>query len=284
MRSNGLTAPAYTPVADLDPVLATALLGELKAQGVAAYTKPVESTTTSGFDRPEFRDRVRDRLYVDAEASARVRELLADRDPELLDGNEDLTWAQLVAGFDQPLVTDVPPWPLAEGYPDPDTGLDDAPARPPRFRDPASEGKPPFAERRHKTSGWDRGTPGDDLATPTPRVDPGSDDDVRPHSGGFDDADFLASTSQRAQADDIDRFVPEPPPPLPRLAPHRQVAWLGVLGGPVLLLFAALFQITPPDWLAFFSVLAFIGGFITLVATMSGRDDGDWGSGNGAVV
>jgi hypothetical protein len=62
------------------------------------------------------------------------------------------------------------------------------------------------------------------------------------------------------------------------------VAWLGVLGGPVLLLFAALFQITPPDWLAFLSVLAFIGGFITLVATMSGRDDGDWGSGNGAVV
>lgn len=282
MRSNGLTAPAYTPVADLEPVLATALLAELKAQGVAAYTKPVESTTTSGFDRPEFRDRVRDRLYVDAEASARVRELLADRDPELLDGNEDLTWAQLVAGFDQPLVTDVPPWPLAEGYPDPGTGRDDAPARPPRFRDPASEGKPPFADRRQKTSGLGRGTPGDELVPPT--VDPASADHVGPHSGGFDDADFLASTSQSAQADDIDRFVPDPPPPLPRLAPHRQAAWLGVLGGPVLLLLAALFQIVPPDWVAFLSVLAFIGGFVTLVATMSSRDDGDGGSGNGAVV
>jgi len=281
MRSNGLTAPAYTPVADLDPVLATALLGELKSQGVAAYTKPVESTTTSGFDRPEFRDRVRDRLYVDAEASARVRELLADRDPELLDGNEDLTWAQLVAGFDQPLATDAPPWPLAEGYPEPGTGLDDAPARPPRFRDPASEGKPPFADRRQKTSGSGRSMPGDELEPP--RVDPRPVEDV-PHSGGFDDADFLASTSQSAQPDDSDRFVPDPPPPLPRLAPHRQVAWLGVLGGPVLLLFAALFQISPPDWLAFLSVLAFIGGFITLVATMSSRDDGDWGSGNGAVV
>ena len=106
MRSNGLTARSYTPVADLDPVLATALLDDLKHQGVAAYTKPVESTTTSGFDRPEFRVRVRDRLYVDAVAFTRVRDLLAERDPDLLDDNEDLTWAQLVAGFDQPLSTD----------------------------------------------------------------------------------------------------------------------------------------------------------------------------------
>ena len=43
MRSNGLTAATYTPVADLDPAVAETLLDDLKSQGVAAYAKPVEA-------------------------------------------------------------------------------------------------------------------------------------------------------------------------------------------------------------------------------------------------
>ncbi len=84
MRSNGLTAASYLPVADLDPRLSDALLVELREQGVAAYTRPVGSTSMSGFDRPEFRDGALDRLYVDATASQQVRDLLNDKDPTLV--------------------------------------------------------------------------------------------------------------------------------------------------------------------------------------------------------
>lgn len=115
MHSNGLTARSYTPVADLDPRLAASLLADLATQGIAAYTSPVETPSVAGFDRPEFRVDVRDRLYVDAAAADRVRESLqaagtvgpgAD--------NEDLTWAQIVAGFDQDPTDEVPPWPVQE--------------------------------------------------------------------------------------------------------------------------------------------------------------------------
>src|SRR5262249_4924621 len=114
MRSNGLTAATYTPVADLDPAVAETLLEDLRAQGVAAYAKPVESTSAGGFDRPEFRVGVKERLYVDSSAAAKVRELIASVDPELLAANEDLTWAQLVAGYDRPLDDSIAPWPVDE--------------------------------------------------------------------------------------------------------------------------------------------------------------------------
>ncbi len=281
MRSNGLTAPAYTPVADLDPVLATALLDDLKGQGVAAYTKPVESTTVSGFDRPEFRDRVKDRLYVDASAYARVRDLLSERDPHLLDDNDDLTWAQLVAGFDLPLKTGSRPWPEIENLaPGDDTGPGAATSSGGGQDDVVM----PFTDRTAGAGGLTRSRPVDDPRTQAP--DP-SDDQGAPHSDPFDDIDFLASTSTtaaRPDDDDEDRFVPDPPPPLPTIAPHRLAAWIGVVAGPLLLLVVAVFGFSPPGWLSFLGVIGFIGGFITLVATMGDDTDGDWGPDNGAVV
>jgi hypothetical protein len=274
VRSNGLTAPAYTPVADLDPVLATALLADLRRQGVAAYTKPVESSSATGFDRPEFRGTVRDRLYVDAAASDLVRDLLSQRDPHLLDVNDDLTWAQLVAGFDQPVAEGVAPWPTQE-----DLGPADSSAR--SAFDAAGTDILPFADRRNRAGGLGpRDKTGDQSAA---RSDGQQDDPAQPHREPFDDADFLASTSKTAARDD-DSFVPEPPPPLPRLAPHRQVAWLGVVAGPLLLLLVTLFRFDLPGWVSFLGVLGFIGGFIALVATMTDRDDSEWGPDDGAVV
>ena len=126
MRSNGLTASAYTPVADLDPRVAEALLAELKEQGVAAYTKPVESTSMSGFDRPEFVTGAQDRLYVDAAESERVKALISTDNPDAVVNSEDLTWAQIVAGVDQPLRGDVHPWPVTEDLDGPSDANDDS--------------------------------------------------------------------------------------------------------------------------------------------------------------
>lgn len=77
-------------------------------------------------------------------------------------------------------------------------------------------------------------------------------------------------------------FVPPPPPPLPRPTPQRLVAWLGVLGVPVLLLVLLLVQTPPPPWAVTGMVIWFLSGFAYLVALMPSErpDDGD----NGARV
>lgn len=253
MRSNGLTASAYTPVADLDPRVADAFLTELKDQGVAAYTKPVESTSAAGFDRPEFRVNVQDRLFVDAAESERVKALINEQDPDLATSNEDLTWAQIVAGFDQPTQGDVHPWPVIE---DLDVATDEE-----------SDGSPP---RDHST----------DLRRWL------SSRDATGSSYDTDDPDQTVDGSSRTQDepdDEVEGFVPEPPPPLPQLEPWQQLAWVGVLGGPILFLASVLFSISLPGWAAMIAVGGFIGGFVTLVARMDdgGREDD---SDNGAVV
>jgi hypothetical protein len=259
MRSNGLTASTYAPVADLEPQVAQTLLDDLRAEGVAAYTKPVESSTVGGFDRPEFRVGVKERLYVDSAASERVRDLIAGRDPDLIDDNDDLRWAQLVAGFDRPLGTAVAPWPVDE--------------------DVSAKELPVVDER-------DVGSRGAENEPPPIPIHPWGSRS----SGhvGSDDDDFLQSSTARAdiEADDDDasRFVPEPPPPLPELPPFKVIAWVGLVGGPLLLVFSAIFSYQLPSWAAGLAVVGFIGGFITLVATMGDDDDDPWSTDNGAVV
>jgi hypothetical protein len=259
MRSNGLTAAAYTPVADLDSPVAAALLDDLRALGVAAYTTPVSSNSMSGFDRPEVRDGVRDRLYVDTRSADAVRDLIARRDPHMVEQNDDLTFAQLVAGFDRPLGGTIAPWPV-------DEDLTAADARVVDERD----------------------------SPPAPTADPESGDPGRRRWGDREDDarasddEFLAVTWQSRRDDGAEsrdreeHFVPDPPAPLPHLEPFKQLAWAGVVGGPLALLVAALTGLELPEWLTWLAIVGFIGGFVTLVATMS--DDDDWDPDDGAVV
>ncbi len=283
MRSNGLTASAYTPVADLDPRVADAFLTDLKEQGVAAYTKPVESTTTSGFDRPEFRVNVQDRLYVDAAESERVKAMLSDQDPDLVSGSDDLTWAQIVAGFDRPPSgDDVHPWPVTEDLDwsgreggDPDTGPWSPDGTAPREDAASPEGATspedlgPPRNRRAELRGWLSSR--DATAT-------GADEATTAADGAGDRREDGTGSDDMA-----DQFVPEPPPPLPQLEPWQQLAWVGVVGGPLLLVVAVLFSIQLPTWASLAAVAGFVGGFITLVARMDDGDSED-DSGNGAVV
>lgn len=85
--------------------------------------------------------------------------------------------------------------------------------------------------------------------------------------------------------DEDDHFVPPPPPPLPALDPRRRLAWGGLLGTPLLAVLLAGAGIQPPTWLAVLLLVAFVGGFGYLVATMgSGRPGGGWPPDDGAVV
>ena len=87
--------------------------------------------------------------------------------------------------------------------------------------------------------------------------------------------------------DDVveEHYVPPAPPPLPRLDPRRKLAWFGLVGCPLVLLVGAVLGLTYPGWVALLTALAFIGGFVYLVATMPRRhNDDDYGGDDGAVV
>ena len=111
-------------------------------------------------------------------------------------------------------------------------------------------------------------------------------------SGNVFDRSYLDSMHRRAAPElnteasweDEGHFVPPPPPPLPVLEPRRKAAWIGLFGGPALLLVAVVLGWALPQWLVGGLVLGFVGGFVYLVATMP-RSGGDgWSGGDGAVV
>ncbi|MBL1106043.1 hypothetical protein JK361_15830 [Streptomyces sp. 5-8] len=84
--------------------------------------------------------------------------------------------------------------------------------------------------------------------------------------------------------DDEGHFVPPEPPPLPTADTTARFAWLGVVGGPVLLLLAVILGWEMTWWLATAGIGGFLGGFVTLVTRMRTDDDGDDDPGRGAVV
>ncbi|MCH0541668.1 hypothetical protein I3F58_19285 [Streptomyces sp. MUM 203J] len=87
------------------------------------------------------------------------------------------------------------------------------------------------------------------------------------------------------EGDDEGHFVPPEPPPLPEADTTTKFAWLAVVGGPVLLLLAVLFEWEMTWWLTTLSVGGFLGGFATLVARMKHGDDDEYDDpGRGAVV
>lgn len=236
MRSNGLTASAYSPVADVNPRVADVLLDELKDMQVAAYCQPIESSSVAGFARPEYVTEVLVRLYVDAAATDEVREMLAARDPHLVEDNEDLTWAQIVAGYDAPSTTTIAPWPVYEDL--------------------------------------DSGSADDDIDAPYPE------------DGATPDA-WTWSARRSPTYDELreqERFVPPEPPPLPRLSGADKLSWLGLVGGPLVLVAAALFSLSLPAWVGLVAALGFVGGFVSLVVRMDNGQDRLDDPDNGAQV
>ncbi|MFC4498987.1 MULTISPECIES: hypothetical protein [Streptomyces] len=84
--------------------------------------------------------------------------------------------------------------------------------------------------------------------------------------------------------DDEGHFVPPEPPPLPAADTTAKFAWLGVIGGPILLLLAVLLGWDMTWWLTTVCVGGFLGGFATLVIRMRPDDEDDENPGRGAVV
>jgi len=84
--------------------------------------------------------------------------------------------------------------------------------------------------------------------------------------------------------DDEGHFVPPEPPPLPASDTTARFAWLGAVGGPILLLLAVLLGWDMTWWLTTACIGGFLGGCATLVVRMHPGDEDDDDPGRGAVV
>lgn len=118
------------------------------------------------------------------------------------------------------------------------------------------------------------------------RSEDGGQDSDHDDAGREDDAlpvDGATGTPTEAPApatpDPDDEFVPPRPEPAPLPAIDRLAGWLGVIGGPAVLVLAALLRIDLPDFVLLLLVAAIIGGFGYLVATMDREPRDPWDDG-----
>ncbi len=153
---------------------------------------------------------------------------------------EEMAWATLVAGFDDPAQDEVPRWPASEDVP--------------------ADGRP----------GPRRGGP---------RV--GCFDRPRPRSASRSCGTWSARWRVRNPED---HFQPPTPPPIPLPDTISRAAWAALLGGPLFLIIATIFDLDVSGWAGLLALGAFVGGFVTLVARMEDRPPNDLGGDDGAVV
>ncbi|MEU9402005.1 hypothetical protein [Streptomyces sp. NPDC048242] len=137
--------------------------------------------------------------------------------------------------------------------------------------------------------GPDKDGDGEEPGTPRPARPLGSSVSFAPGIGpqaGPRDYQAPESSEDDFDEDDEGHFVPPEPPPLPVADTTAKFAWLGVVGGPILLLLAVLLGWEMTWWLATCGIGGFVGGFVTLVTRMRTDDEEGGGDdpGRGAVV
>lgn len=259
MRDNGLTAAEYTSVGGIDPLIAESVLSALAEAGIAAYCgTPEESRTPEAAEAgtPEQADN-----GTEAEAAEKPEAPAKAEEP-----------ARVPTGFEEIFVD-------AE----------------------AVDRARPVIERSTEDAEWNSlveqfnapSAPGHDGGeTPVPRW-PASEDvdekyepliDVPAGLTVGDDEDEEKDTPPAKRADDPhDHFVPPEPPRGPRLDWISRIAWLGLIGGPLLLILAAVLDFGTGR-ITTLAVVGFIGGFLTLVIRMKDRLPPDDTPDDGAVV
>ena len=240
-RDNGLQAPSYDRLRDVDTHLVDGLLERLRDVDVAAYSSPTAGRR-GPYGETVLPGGPSDAVWVDSRRRDEAREV-AER--YLAEVAEEIAWAGIVADFDLDSTDEVPRWPASEDLPD---------ERPPHRRAEGEEGDDGSAAEHGATY-----TSFEDLraATPAPPI---------------------------SRPDPEEHFEPPPPPPLPQVDTISRFAWAAALGGPLLLVLAALAGIPVAGWVGLLALVAFMGGFVTLVARMKPRPPTDSGPDDGAVV
>jgi hypothetical protein len=244
MRGNGLFAASYTAVAELDPPVADALLEVLREAGVAAYAEPSQGRRGPYLD-VQMAGAPREQLYVDRARAEDARAIVSDRLPALR-GMFDTE--QHMRAEVTPAASEDAAWSALVA----------------RFHEPAADPVPRWPVIEDAEAEEPLGQTQDSASHPAPA--PG------------------AVEVAAARADPDEHFVPPQPPPLPRLDPVSRIAWAALIGGPALLVLAALSGQLLPHFLVGCAVVAFVAGFLTLVVRMKDRPGDEEGSDGGAVL
>lgn len=105
---------------------------------------------------------------------------------------------------------------------------------------------------------------------------------TNPNSTGEAGPDFGPRDYAVHDDDDDDGFVPEELPSLRNSDPAIMLSWLGAAGGPLFLVFSAIFWRQVPTLLVVAVIMAFIAGTGYLISRLPNHRDHD--SGDGAVV
>lgn len=244
-RDNGLPrADSYVPLVDVDPPVADHVLQLLGGAGVAAVAEPLAGEVGPYRDVRPVR-KPTERVHVDRDRAGRAREVVAASLPTL----------------------------RAEFHADAARRTDAA-----QMRDAEVD-----AAFEDLVSGFDRPTAGgvgrwpasedsDDETVSQPEPAP-----KRLTRRATDEGDDPAYWPQ-------DHYVPPPPPPLPTLTRTTRFGWLGLLGGPLLLLLNTFVDLGFGRWVDLVAIGAFFAGFITLVVNMPDRAPHDDSWDDGAVV
>ncbi len=242
MPSFGLPAAAYAPLVDVDPPLAEHVLDVLAEANLLAYAEPLVGDTGPYRD-VRAPNRPTTRVYVVRSSLSAAREVI-DRQLPMLRADFH---AAAAADEDARDMTRTSAEQVDRAWQDIISGFHsaEAPERP-GVESPGSG----LSDRLVR-----------EYTAPEPQTAGPRDYTV------YEDPDD-------------DRFVPEPPPPLPKPRDRFDVAaWSGIIGGPLAMVLS--FVLGWGTWLAAMGFVAFTGGFIALVARSgSARDDGD----DGAVV
>ncbi|MFJ3923767.1 hypothetical protein [Streptomyces sp. NPDC090022] len=206
--------------------------------------------------------------------------------------DEEAAWAAIVAGYGEepPDPPGSRPFKPIEDLLLPEEDVQPEPADPQKKDAPGAEdGKDAKNSKDVKNSkdGKDAEELGKDgeepPAAPVAPVPLGGSVTFAPGVGRGPRDHSLADPDDGPGSADEGHFV-QPDPPLPEADTTAKFAWLAVVGGPVLLLLAVLFQWEMTWWLTTLGIGGFLGGFAALVARMAHGDDEDDDPGRGAVV
>jgi hypothetical protein len=257
VRDNGLTASTYTSMGGIDPLVTEPVLAALAEAGIAAYTTepgekaPAEAPAERAAEQPgEDTSDTSATAELPARADIPARaEIPAGREEIFVDaGSADRARAVIDRS------TEDAEWKsLVEQFNAPSVpgGQDGTQPRWPTIEDLDETDKPIEVV----TSG---------------RIVPDVTDEDEPHS-------------EERSNDPHEHYIPPEPPRGPRLDWISRAAWLGLIGGPVLLVLAALFDFGASR-ITLIAVLGFSAGFLTLVIRMKERPPDDDSSDDGAVI
>ncbi|TWD83429.1 hypothetical protein FB561_4592 [Kribbella amoyensis] len=266
MRDNGLTAAAYTSMGGIDPLVTEPVLTALAESGIAAYCGPPGEAEATG--DPAAPDQADSGDPADQPATGEGQ---AEAPAEAPDKKTEAPEKKIPAGFEE-IFVDAESVEAARGVIDRSTEDAEWASLVEQFNAPSAPG--------HDTPPVPRWPASEDV----------DDDSYEPlidvPAGlivGDADEDPPEEPPARRTDDPHDHYVPPEPTRGPRLDWITRAAWLGLLGGPLLLIVAAVFDFGTSR-IQLLGVVGFIAGFLTLVIRMKDRLPPDDTPDDGAVV